>query len=139
MSNHLHLIAKAKDGYKLSEILRDFKKFTSKAILAQIQEITESRMDWMLYRFKNAGNHLKLIKQYKFWKDDNHAVLLENSEMMKQKLDYIHANPVVADIVAEDYEYKYSSAKYYANQPTIIICERLECVDGKKRYIIKSE
>jgi putative transposase len=126
MSNHLHLIAKAEEGYKISEILRDFKKFTAKAIIAQIKEIPESRKDWMLYWFENAGKHLKRIKQYKFRKDDNHAIILENHEMMEQKLEYIHANPVVVDIVAEDYEYKYSSAKYYANEPTIINCERLE-------------
>ena len=30
MSNHLHLIVQAKEGYNLSDILRDFKKFTAK-------------------------------------------------------------------------------------------------------------
>ena len=29
MSNHIHLIASAKEGYKLSEIIRDLKKFTA--------------------------------------------------------------------------------------------------------------
>jgi REP element-mobilizing transposase RayT len=125
MSNHLHIIAKAAEGCKISEILRDFKKFTAKKIITQMNEIPESRRDWMLYRFENAGRHLKRIKQYKFWKDDNYAIILENHEMMKQKLEYIHANPVVAEIVTEDYEYKYSSAKYYANEPTEIECEKL--------------
>ena len=30
MSNHIHLIISAKEGYKLSDILRDLKKYTSK-------------------------------------------------------------------------------------------------------------
>ncbi len=71
MNNHLHLIVKAAESYRLSEILRCLKKITARAILAQIQKMPESRRDWMLYRFKNAGKHLKRIKQYKFWKDDN--------------------------------------------------------------------
>jgi putative transposase len=38
MSNHLHLIASAKEGGNLSDILRDFKKFTSKALINAIKE-----------------------------------------------------------------------------------------------------
>ncbi|MFT5916653.1 MAG: REP element-mobilizing transposase RayT [Flammeovirgaceae bacterium] len=42
MSNHLHLIASAKDGFKLPNILRDFKQFTAKRILKAIEEEPES-------------------------------------------------------------------------------------------------
>jgi putative transposase len=45
MSNHLHLIASAKEEGNLSDILRDFKKFTSKAIITAIKEVPESRRD----------------------------------------------------------------------------------------------
>ena len=37
MPNHIHLIASAKEGFLLSDILRDFKKHTSKAIVAAIE------------------------------------------------------------------------------------------------------
>jgi len=36
MSNHLHLLAEAEEGFHLSDILRDFKKFTGKAIIKEI-------------------------------------------------------------------------------------------------------
>lgn len=42
MSNHLHMVASAEEG-SLSDILRDFKKFTSKALIEAIQEEAESR------------------------------------------------------------------------------------------------
>jgi REP element-mobilizing transposase RayT len=46
VTNHVHLIIRAKDGYKLQDILRDFKKFTSKAITQAINEnIQESRKE----------------------------------------------------------------------------------------------
>jgi REP element-mobilizing transposase RayT len=49
MSNHLHLIVSAKEPNKLSDILRDFKKFTSSQILKAIAENNkESRKNWML-------------------------------------------------------------------------------------------
>jgi putative transposase len=56
MSNHIHLIASAKEGYSLSDILGDFKKFTSKQLLKEISENgSESRRDWMLWIFRSAG------------------------------------------------------------------------------------
>ena len=46
----------------LSDILRDFKKFTSKTLIAAIKEIPESRRDWMLNLFWYAGKNNKKIK-----------------------------------------------------------------------------
>lgn len=48
MSNHVHMIVKAKDGYVLSDIIRDLKKYTSKEIIKAIEDnIQESRKEWM--------------------------------------------------------------------------------------------
>lgn len=125
MSNHLHIIAKAKEEYKISDILRDFKKYTAKQIIKQIKEIPESREKWLLDRFEFAGRKIKRVSKYKFWKDDNHAIQLEDSEIIHQKVDYIHNNPVEAEIVIEPHEYIYSSAKFYADEPTLVKCERI--------------
>ena len=38
MSNHLHLIVSAKDEEKLADIIRDFKKYTSKQIIKAIDD-----------------------------------------------------------------------------------------------------
>lgn len=35
MTSHVHLVIRAKDGYRLPDILRDFKKFTSKKLFRQ--------------------------------------------------------------------------------------------------------
>lgn len=56
MSNHVHFIMSAKEGQKLSDILRDFKKFTSVKIIEGIKNNTyESRKEWMLAIFKAKG------------------------------------------------------------------------------------
>ncbi|HEV7348344.1 transposase [Telluribacter sp.] len=60
MSNHLHLLAAAADGHKLSDILRDMKKHTSKQLVKAIQEGPESRRDWMLQRFAYAGKYQRM-------------------------------------------------------------------------------
>lgn len=67
MPSHLHIICRAEGKYTLSEVLRDFKKYTSKAIVGQIEEEPECRREWMLYMFAMAGEPLKRIKDYKFW------------------------------------------------------------------------
>lgn len=66
MSNHIHLIANNPEGH-LSEIIRDFKKFTAKNIIRSIIDGNESRKDWMLNRFQyNAQRHSR-NENYQMW------------------------------------------------------------------------
>lgn len=122
MSNHVHVIWQAREGFRMSDIVRDFKKFTAKSILKLIENETESRKVWLLRKFEYAGKRLKRISKYKFWKDDNHAVLLEpnQTKIMDQKLDYIHNNPVRAMIVEHPEEYIFSSAKDYSGEEGLV-------------------
>jgi len=120
MPSHLHLIIRAEDHTKLSDIIRDFKKFTSKELIRLIQEEPESRRDWMLDRFEFAGRFNPKIKNYKFWQDGNHPVELFSTAFTKQKLDYIHNNPVEEMFVSEPHEYLFSSARNYAEMDGLI-------------------
>jgi REP element-mobilizing transposase RayT len=121
MTNHLHLIAEADDDHSLSDFLRDFKKFTSKAIVKEITENPEeSRSKWMLSEFEFAGRYNKKIKDYKFWQDGNASREIDTADKMMQKLEYIHENPVKAEIVENAEEYIYSSAKNYAGEKGLI-------------------
>ncbi|MCE9539034.1 MAG: transposase [Bacteroidetes bacterium] len=120
MPSHLHLIIRAENDNKLSDILRDFKKFTSKEIIRLIQEEPESRREWMLDRFEFAGRYNPKIKHFKFWQDGNHPVELFSPEFTKQKLDYIHNNPVEEMLVEEPQEYLFSSARNYADMDGLI-------------------
>jgi REP element-mobilizing transposase RayT len=121
MSNHLHLIAEAEYNHSLSDFLRDFKKFTSKSIVKEIEDNPEeSRAKWMLNEFEFAGRYNKKIKDYKFWQDGNEVKEIDTASFMNQKLEYVHENPVKAEIVEHAEEYIYSSAKNYAGQKGLI-------------------
>jgi putative transposase len=114
MTNHIHLIAGASEGFHLSDILRDFKKYTSKKIIKLIQEEQESRREWMLYRFEYAAKFNNKIKEHKFWQDGNEPKEIHTNEFLDQKLNYIHNNPVESEIVYESQHYLFSSAIDYA-------------------------
>ncbi|WP_321286502.1 transposase [uncultured Sunxiuqinia sp.] len=117
MTNHVHLIVRAKEGHLLPDILRDFKKFTSKAIIEAIVENQgESRKEWMLYRFRYTGKFDNRIKTYKFCQETNHAILLDNTRLIEQRINYTHENPVRAMIVSRAEDYLYSSARDYAGE-----------------------
>jgi putative transposase len=122
MTNHLHIIAEAKEPFKLSHVIRDFKKFTARNILKAIEEEHESRKDWMLYRFEFAGKFMKRIEKYHFWHDSNHAVYLDShrADMMLQRINYTHENPVRAGIVEDSEEYLYSSARDYCGRKGLV-------------------
>ncbi|MCQ9638260.1 hypothetical protein MP478_02575 [Chryseobacterium sp. WG14] len=72
MSNHLPFIVRSKDG-KLSDLIRDFKKFTTKQILEKIQTEAESRTDWILERFAKAIDTHSRNKNFQVWQYGNHA------------------------------------------------------------------
>ncbi|MEO1651953.1 MAG: transposase [Bacteroidota bacterium] len=114
MSNHLHLIVAAEEGFLLSDILRDFKRHTARMILLALETESESRRDWMLHRFGRAGLAKQNNRHYKFWQDGNQAKELVTNHFMEQKLDYIHQNPVEAMIVGQAEDYLFSSAGNYA-------------------------
>ncbi|OJJ14375.1 transposase [marine bacterium AO1-C] len=117
MSNHVHLIASAKNGYHLSDILRDMKKYTSKQILKTIQASTiESRKRWMIWLFKTHGEENSNNVSFQFWQQDNHPIELSTNQMQEQRLEYIHQNPVKAGIVYQSRHYVYSSAASYAGE-----------------------
>jgi len=68
----------------------------------------------MLAHFKKACEHLKKEQQYKVWQDGYHAEIVKTNWFIKQKINYIHNNPVVEKIVLLPEDYYLSSAWNYA-------------------------
>jgi REP element-mobilizing transposase RayT len=120
MSNHLHLIVSAKEGIHLSDIIRDFKKFTSKKIISTIEDIPESRRKWLLDRFEFAGRTNSKIKYFTVWQEGYHPKEIFSEDFLREKINYIHQNPVRAELVAEAHHYTYSSAIDYAGGKGLI-------------------
>lgn len=120
MINHIHMICRAREGFQLSDILRDFKRHTAKHLFNSITGETESRREWILAILENAGSKNKKNKKYQVWRQDNHPIELYTNEVIDQKLDYIHNNPVEEGFVVHPEDYLFSSARNYANIDTLL-------------------
>lgn len=115
MTNHIHLLASTNEHNLMNEIIRDFKRHTSKELLTIIKSSsTESRKEWLLAKFAYAANRIKRNSQFKIWQDGFHPIECDTTKILEQKLNYIHANPVKEEIVIEAHEYKFSSAVDYS-------------------------
>ena len=116
MTNHLHLMAAANQGFGLSGIINDLKKFTSRLILEDIDVEPDTRREWMLEKFQNASDSLRLIEKFQVWQTAINPIYIDlnNSGAVRSQLDYIHSNPVRDRIVMLPEDYLYSSACDYA-------------------------
>ena len=108
MTSHIHLIVTAFDG-ELQNVIRDFKKFTSKKLIEVIKEYPESRREWLLRKFSFEAQKTGRAKNYKVWQDDFHPVILDTVEKIEQRVNYIHYNPIEGEIVFHERDYVKSS------------------------------
>jgi hypothetical protein len=88
----------AKDN-NLSDVIRDFKTFTSKSFIKIINETPESRREWLLHMFNFYARQTVANTHYKIWTNNNHPEEIFSQDFFYQKLQYIHENPVRAGIV----------------------------------------
>jgi len=120
MTNHVHTIMQSNNG-DLSGLVRDFKKFTSKRILKEVEKNKqESRRDWLEMVFKYHAKYNKRTAGIQLWTHENHAVELSSNEMIDSRIEYIHENPVSAGIVEKAEDYLYSSARNYTESPALL-------------------
>ncbi len=117
MTSHIHMIIGTVGMMQLEFIIRDLKSFTSRnirKILEDGQQVHESRKGWMLRRMYYTGKYNSNNNDFQFWQQHSHPIELSTNELLDQKLDYIHLNPVVAGFVDTPEAWVYSSARDYA-------------------------
>ncbi|HDL5698607.1 TPA: transposase [Mannheimia haemolytica] len=121
MPSHIHLLFQAKDQNP-SDLIRDFKTFTSKMLIQQIKtNPQESRKEWLLWMFTRAAKTRNSAKQYQLWQHHNQPIAIYSQKFFDEKLNYIHKNPIVSGFVCEAFEWKYSSARNYANNLPVLL------------------
>ena len=118
MENHIHFVAQSK---QLNKSLASFKSFTARRIIDYLEM---NGADYLLERLHFAKLAHKKDRVYQFWQEGSHAELIFSDAMMREKLEYIHANPVKRGYVDRAEQWRYSSARNYAGEIGLIETDR---------------
>jgi putative transposase len=114
LENHLHLIASAPE---LSGVIKSFKMYTAR----QIIDLLESQGAMVLLRQLRAlKRRHKTDSDYQVWEEGSMPKQIDRDDMLLQKLDYVHNNPVKRGYVDDPVHWRYSSARNYAGLPGLV-------------------
>jgi putative transposase len=111
LENHLHAVVTSPDP---SKEIGDFKSFTARQIIDHL-EAKGAETLLMLLRHLKARH--KTDRSYQVWQEGSHPQQIQNHDMMRQKLEYMHLNPVERGYVDDAIHWRHSSARNYAGMP----------------------
>ena len=107
MPNHIHLLIHVKKTTSISDIMRDFKKYTSVEVRDYLKKTKSKFYPILAAAGRDVG------QKFKLWIDRSDKVAIVTEKVLTIKLNYIHENPVRAGLVQKAEDYLYSSAKDY--------------------------
>jgi len=82
--------------------------------------LKEHKENHILKQMREAKLPHKKDRDYQLWQEGLHPVLMQNEKIMRQKLDYMHNNPVRKGYVDDPTHWLYSSARNYAGQDGLL-------------------
>ncbi len=110
MENHLHVIASSEN---LSKEIGNFRSFTARKIIDFLKERDAQNVLKQLAYYKLRH---KKDRTYQLWQEGTHPQRIHDRDMMRQKIEYIHNNPIQRGYVDDPSHWRYSSARNYAGQ-----------------------
>ena len=108
MKNHLHIIGSAEN---LGREIASFKSFTARKCIDYYKETGNKAIlkQLSLHKLRHRTD-----RDYQFWQEGVHPKRIQDREMMRQKIEYIHHNPVRRGYIDYPEHWRYSSARNYA-------------------------
>ncbi len=119
MPNHVHFIIKCLDGHRPSDFVRDYKKTTASLILRQFEAEDREEVLEQLAQVV-ADRH---DQQFAVWEPEYQAKNIFTPKFLRQKLNYIHNNPLQPhwQLAQRPEDYVWSSARFYADAGRALI------------------
>jgi len=114
LENHCHLVVQSS---ALDRDIARYKSYTAKQVIQYLSKNNVRQILEQLAFYKKAH---KNDRAYQFWQEGVHPELIKNDEMMRQKIDYIHNNPVKRGYVDKAEHWRYSSARNYLGQQGLL-------------------
>jgi REP element-mobilizing transposase RayT len=114
LENHLHMVLKSSD---LVLSVQKFKSYTAKEIISLLKKAGASKLlEQFLFNKKSHKNQ----SRYQIWEEGYAPKMILGEEMMRNKIEYIHQNPVKRGFVDEPWHWRYSSARNYQGMDGLI-------------------
>jgi putative transposase len=105
MQNHIHLMWRRQESWVEKSTEQIFLKFTAQQIKFKLLSTAPEELE--SYRSTQQD------RRYHFWERRPYKATMYNRRVASQKLNYMHYNPVKADLCKFPEDYKYSSAQFY--------------------------
>jgi REP element-mobilizing transposase RayT len=120
MDNHFHLICR---GDELGKIIKEIKSFTAREIIKLAEQDGKA---WLLNQLSYYRLKHKVDSIHQVWQEGNHPKQISSEEMLRQKIEYLHHNPVRAGLADKPEDWPYSSARNWAGLPGMLEIDQLE-------------
>jgi len=114
MENHFHAIFQGKN---LTNKIAQFKSYSARRIIDLFRMNQYTR--W-LKRLKSVKPSHKSDSEFQLWEEGFHSKQIVGDQMMIQKINYIHQNPVKRGYVDAPEHWRYSSARNYTGSKGLI-------------------
>ena len=122
LENHMHLILQSDD---LTKDIQRFKSFTALEIIKFLQQKNiKSVLDQLAFYKKAHKNQTN----YQIWQEGCHPEMITTNTMMKQKIEYIHYNPVKRGYVDLPEHWRYSGYRNYFDSEFDIVFDLVDVV-----------
>ena len=107
MPNHIHLVWKITNDRKKEDVQRDFLKYTAQKMKLKLKDEDPDKLKSFYVGARD--------REYQIWERKPLTSRLPTEEIIVQKINYVHANPIRGkwNLCKEFIDYKYSSASYY--------------------------
>jgi hypothetical protein len=100
-------------GPELSKRVGEFKSYTATTI---IQRMKERNYKTLLQELKYYKLRHKADQDHQLWQEGSHPQCIESEDMLRQKIEYTHGNPLRRGFVDDPLQWRHSSARSYAGQ-----------------------
>jgi len=121
LDNHLHAILAAPD---LSQVLTDFKRHTAQRL---IEQLSEDGGHWLIEQFRYLRPKHKSESEHQLWQEGSHPQAMLSDVIVRQKMEYLHHNPVKRGLVAAPEHWRYSSAhEWLKGSEPVLQCDPWE-------------
>jgi len=132
MPTHFHAILfdRGNDSNRLRETITNLRKFTGRSLSDFCSSELPACFEMVLH--SESGND----RERRFWHPTIHAEAVFSQSFLKQKVDYLHHNPVRKGLVAHPQDWRFSSSRFWdgesQNNDVILSDLEFDCIEEEK-------